>query len=951
MGNSDIFIEKQELPLVCDNHDCSFQLGSGALVEAVKEYGLVMADCGETVYQGTTCPKCKRTIARAFPRDRLLIDPSKFIAAPIPDARQNLVEQVEDRANHIAGASRLGFHWIPAWDEQAITHGELVAHIRRYKQPQRPHYPPVAMIVTEFERRLEQENRLMAVDDSPETYIRRFYPDVPKYRNILTVLAPGRASVNTTINMIHYEGDSDTEQQIRKRAWIDLFDEVWGISVTQTAQERINLAGFGHLQLGDIENEFYRRIRLATEWDVIEECREKLQWVGGWKALVSSIKNHVDEIIQSACVELMSSWQVEERRSELSSWKDHFEKGMALFIDAPMGLGKSHSIIDALTEKKQLSAVIFMPTNLLCEEMALHLKVRIAIKLGIPWIEYKDKVKDRNFRVEDVYYADGINEDECPHFGAIVKRYRANWAVKGDFCSECVNTQTCRFRSHDKFIRRARIVVTTHKQYDRFYGNRDLQKRLIYGNDGNQHEIDRNLFIIDEDLLMTNCYQPIQLTFEEIAKTCSVIIDFLDEEDGDDKDEMVSLIECLIGKINLCQETSIIPPLVPKFKFSKYLKESWGENIPTIHDLSPDRFDGQDFVGNHLEVIENAIRKGLSVQRYPQAKGGLDSAGGTVKSVFLPNPKEYNLQRMPPHVFFDGTLLDKRLIEHKLRNVKMRTIRYDLKKVRTYKIWQNEYTDFPKYRLRNDMPKIESILDEIFLKRGAEENYFIICSKGLRQYVDQYIKEKYAGFQIVTEHYRNLRGKNSAKHCNVCIVLGSFIPSDAVEIAAGIDFIQEILHKEKYPIKTKDTVWSFQTNKFVRRYKEKYGVVQVFANALRQTEHRQALARTRYIYHDVDFYIFSKDRVADYEPFFRGAKVTPCRADLFKPMPRYKHPDCNKESVKNAAMEWLETHDTVTATEIYNEYGIRRQTVGKFLYSLCVKGILTRIGKTKYGLP
>jgi hypothetical protein len=395
MDKFDMFNTTGCLPLVCDNPACSCLIDADAFETAVWAYGLAMADCGETVYQGTTCPKCKRTVARAFPRDHLLTEPSKFIAVSIPHPRQNLVEQVEDKAAYIAGTSRLGFHWIPAWDEKDITHDKLVGHISRYKQPQRPHYPPVVMTSEEFERRLEQENRLMAMDDSPETYIRRFYPDVPKYRNILTVLAPGQALVNATTNMIHYEGDSDTEQQIRKRAWLGLFEDAWGREVIKTVQERINLAGFCHWQLGDIESGIYREVRKVIDDQLFDECRNKLQQVGGgWRPLLSHLEEHAEDIIQSACVELMAFGEIEGKRAELSTWLDHVEKGQALFVDAPMGLGKSHSIKEALTENLKLSAVIFMPTNLLCEEMTLHLKVRIARKKGLPFAEYHEKFKD-----------------------------------------------------------------------------------------------------------------------------------------------------------------------------------------------------------------------------------------------------------------------------------------------------------------------------------------------------------------------------------------------------------------------------------------------------------------------------------------------------------------------------------------------------------------------------
>jgi len=48
-----------------------------------------------------------------------------------------------------------------------------------------------------------------------------------------------------------------------------------------------------------------------------------------------------------------------------------------------------------------------------------------------------------------------------------------------------------------------------------------------------------------------------------------------------------------------------------------------------------------------------------------------------------------------------------------------------------------------------------------------------------------------------------------------------------------------------------------------RKYLEKYAVVDELVKALRLSEQRQALARTRYLSHDVDLYVVSKDLVSD----------------------------------------------------------------------------------------
>jgi Fic family protein len=50
-------------------------------------------------------------------------------------------------------------------------------------------------------------------------------------------------------------------------------------------------------------------------------------------------------------------------------------------------------------------------------------------------------------------------------------------------------------------------------------------------------------------------------------------------------------------------------------------------------------------------------------------------------------------------------------------------------------------------------------------------------------------------------------------------------------------------------------------------------------------------------------------------------------------------------------MDWLKENETVNATEIYENYGIRRQTAGKHFKEMSNVGILEKVGKTKYKLP
>ena len=85
------------------------------------------------------------------------------------------------------------------------------------------------------------------------------------------------------------------------------------------------------------------------------------------------------------------------------------------------------------------------------------------------------------------------------------------------------------------------------------------------------------------------------------------------------------------------------------------------------------------------------------------------------------------------------------------------------------------------------------------LNRTVLRHYFIVTSKTIREdYLEAYLSEKFHDYYLVFGHYGNLRGINDAQDCDVCIMLGGFDPSDAVEIAMAIELIKDKLEKIKY---------------------------------------------------------------------------------------------------------------------------------------------------------
>ena len=107
------------------------------------------------------------------------------------------------------------------------------------------------------------------------------------------------------------------------------------------------------------------------------------------------------------------------------------------------------------------------------------------------------------------------------HFDKIVKRYSLNWIQKKDICKYCEKYKECRFVKHDENAIKARIVITTHRQYDHFVRNEDLH---LWSKDGNlKNAVSRDLFIVDEDIVFSKCYQPYNLSKMILRDFISVV--------------------------------------------------------------------------------------------------------------------------------------------------------------------------------------------------------------------------------------------------------------------------------------------------------------------------------------------------------------------------------------------------------------------------------------------
>jgi len=453
-----------------------------------------------------------------------------------------------------------------------------------------------------------------------------------------------------------------------------------------------------------------------------------------------------------------------------------------------------------------------MPTNRLCEEVYMNLKQGIAINKGledcfdaveednITWVRYAT----REYLEDEVYWADGINETDCPNYDDFIKRYKDNWINKADICFRCNKKNTCRFRKHREKAPESRIVITTHRQYDNWYKNFNMRKWFQSGIENIEDAVERNFFIVDEDLVLSQCYQPTSLSPDETKAFVATIRSFLEQYDntGDIREK----INSLLGKIIQCDKTALIRPIAPDFKFPSKIKNDWQKSLPEQEDILPETLDWSERVGNHLELVESALRLGFVVQKYKQQYKDKEEQ---IYRVYFPNPKTYDLSRLPPHVFFDGTMLEEKFLGKKLLNVEFEKHLISVKPIWQVRVWQNLNSDLPRRRMAEDEPRAKAFVRQV-LKDTTGNKYLFITSKATKEaYLESFLREEYPNLNYVIMYYGNLKGINDAKDCDVCIMLGSFQLSDALVITMALEFLQEVLPEKDITL-TEGNLWSLK---------------------------------------------------------------------------------------------------------------------------------------------
>jgi hypothetical protein len=935
----------------CNNPNCKAPCRRLDAEEQISRNGMAIAFCDNTVFQVIKCnrPECRGRIVFRSDISSPILDMRGLILVPDNNADWNAAEQCWILQNQNSWHDFLNFSLVQAWDESHLSEdkfktdysGSILCDPKQLSKTS----VPIIMSESDFYARLDQEKI------AGQIKLRRLLPDNPKLQSLLTCLAPLKFRETYYGGGGHADGLSNEDLTIRRATWKKLIETATGQSLEEAITEKLESKGIKPPSPSDLFNLVNRELFYKAS-----ASREQLWAIVSEKGFNEQLDTFFQKVFRSIFYPVCTELALKPKREELLSWPDKVEHGKSLFVDAPMGLGKTYSIVEALASNPDLSAVIFMPTNKLCKEIIENLKTKIAAEKKLDYGEIQNQripVKDDdgnqifdedglpqenfnlNFLEDEVYFADGINPNECPYTDEIISKYQKNWIKKRLVCNHCEKNSTCRFLHHKENAIEARIVVTTHHQYDHFYQSNELHS---WEKDGDRNQ--RDLFIIDEDIVFSQLYQPINLDYDELKAFVGTITDFLQRYD-----EIANLrhgIDCLFSHVNKCDSTSIIRPIDPDFSFPETFIKEWERSLPEQPFIIPEYIKWDGVVGNHLKVIEHAVRLGAVVEKW-----------GKKFKIHLPNPRSYDLSKAPPHVFFDGTMLNERFLNNKLNGVEFEKWTIDIDPLWEVRIFQNTNSDLPETRIKDNLLIVQQFLMDIIKNTPVDKKIFLVTTNAIaKTYLNEFIDLNLQDRGKVSGYFGNLRGINDAQKCDLGIMLGSFMPSDSVEIAMALELINHD-HLEKDITTTINNLWTWRDTNGVRKYRDDFAIIGQMAQAYRHSEHRQALARTRYLFHDVDFFIVSKDLVSDYDPFLRNTVDDHFREDLFPPRPKRPEALQKFDEVAEKVFEWLKTHDTVIAAEITKNYGKRGGTVGKKLKEMRENGLLVLDGskKTTYRLP
>ncbi|MDY6839037.1 MAG: hypothetical protein SWH78_13815 [Thermodesulfobacteriota bacterium] len=930
-------VREDVFPFICENPECQQAYGQEEFKDLLRLWGVVYADCGNFIYQGITCRKCKKTSLKPLPRDNPLVDLRDFIIVPNSNPAANTWEQFIQRERMADEHDFLKFKSIPAWEDETIGYVDLVNRYPSdsYALYTTPGVPYLMMIPGDVERKQEKEN------ETGEIQLRRLYPDTPRFRNLLVCLSPSRISrVEIDEEGVSPKWSEGDPKQLGEKsiAWIEILKQTAGESLREAVRSRLAERGDADFDENLFQEALERNLWLS-EYDPTETLEHLSTQVGFEETIWQHFQDAVRPVIYPICTEIA----LERDRNKALGWTKRVAKEKALFVDGPMGLGKVYALPEALVENEALSAIIFMPTHRLCQEIVRYLKIRIAQKKGLKYwkhFDYENGFLKRDLKREllqkEVYYVDSLNEKECPYYEELAAGYRQHWTFNKDTCEDCEKKAYCRFISHQERAPFSRIIVATHYEYAPFCENPNLCKWFKQGVDEKRDAVGRDVFALAEDFIFSRCYQPLILDEAKTKEFLTKSTEFLSPFDKAGK--AIGHVDQLFKEITKCDDTAITPPVNATFRFSNAMVKNWKKSFHHSQLSIPEALRDVGRVEDYLQWLEHAIRLGVVVER---KNGSL--------LVHFPNPTAYNLSKLPAHAFFDATMPEDHLVEKKLQDIQFEQMTLDIKPFGRIRVTQNGEIDLPGKSQGEKAQKVQEFIQDLLREQGKDHRYFFVASETtIKGYLKGFLEKEYPELDPVVVSYGGLdHGGHRAKDCDIAVVLGGFRPSEGVEVAMALEWIRDILSADGCT-PTESTLWAREETTGERVYKDDYALVGQLTKSLQFSEQRRALALTHYIIHDVDFYILSKDPVSDYEPFLSLGEAGEPRAEIAPH--RFRRSDSKYQQVKQAVLDWLKENHAATVTQIHRNTGIRRGTVGEHLKQMEKENALVRKGK-KYVLP
>lgn len=529
-------------------------------------------------------------------------------------------------------------------------------------------------------------------------------------------------------------------------------------------------------------------------------------------------------------------------RERLSSWIKEARDCDALLVQAPLGLGKTMAISSALMENTKMSAIIFMPTTRMCKEMY------------------------DLFEGTDVFCIEGINPRNCDKFYSIMEQYNLKDFNRHYVCNryKCEKRRRCRLIKQYEEARDHRIIITTHAQYKRFV---QVDDDRLWNKNGKS--VERDFFVIDENIVSTRFMHPVEVPMAELNRDCNIL------EDGSFEGPVAKNMKKLRDKVVELRESSLMAPIDRDFFISDKDREEWLELIKTTRAFNKQK------IRNLIEYYCWAIRNGFTVRMKE-----LRSFEPMQQVLYLHNVerpyqelKEKCGKKTPKHVFFDATeFRADDIFKEYFPADRVKKLSFDdvksLGLLRVHHV-NNENLSRTSFLFNTGKKreKTEAYLNHIIEKHGTKINYFVITTSAHEKHIVEYFerrkiylqgdprKQRSSNGYLVICHYGNQKGINDARHCRVGILLGTYFKPVEVNAASSLPHIRDLLDRD-YKINGEVVHYNMTGRVYEDRFSSTLGAID---NWIRSIEHEQGMGRTRHLYHDsVDFYVVSRDEVKDY---------------------------------------------------------------------------------------